>query len=310
MSKLQSWKTMNSAVLSLGLMGLMSVVSWAQEANRDGPQQDYQSFKNLVYSQVGDRRLRLDLYVPKQEQSPSLIVWIHGGAWRHGSKRLSPRRVQEVIEQGYALATVEYRLSQDAIFPAQIHDCKAAIRWLRAHANEYGFDATRIGVWGASAGGHLVSLLGTSADVAALEGEGGSTEQSSRVQAVCNWFGPTDFLLMNRQAPAGSRLDHDAADSPESQLIGAPIQDNPEKSQRANPVTYVTADDAPFLHMHGDRDLLVPFPQSELLHQALTQAGVASRLYRIEGGGHGGPQFESPQARRAIWEFFDLHLRP
>ena len=201
-------------------------------------------------------------------------------------------------------------MSQDAIFPAQIHDCKAAIRWLRAHAKEYGVDATQIGVWGASAGGHLVSLLGTSADVAALEGEGGSPEQSSRVQAVCNWFGPTDFLLMNRQAPPGSRLDHDAADSPESQLIGAPIQSNPAKSQRANPVTYVTADDAPFLHMHGDRDLLVPFPQSELLHQALTEAGVLSRLYRIKGGGHGGPQFQSPQARRAIWEFFDLHLRP
>ena len=93
MSKLQSWKSMNSAVLSLGLVGLMSIASWAQEANRDGPQHDYQSFKNLVYSQVGDRRLRLDLYVPKQEQKPSLIVWIHGGAWRHGSKRLSPRRV-------------------------------------------------------------------------------------------------------------------------------------------------------------------------------------------------------------------------
>ena len=121
---------------------------------------------------------------------------------------------------------------------------------------------------------------------------------------------PTDFLLMNRLAPPGSRLDHDAADSPESQLIGAPIQRHPEKSQKANPVTYVTADDAPFLHMHGDRDLLVPFPQSELLHQALTQAGIPSRLYRIKGAGHGGPQFQSSEARQAIWEFFARHLRP
>ncbi len=203
---------------------------------------------------------------------------------------------------------MSYRLSQEAVFPAQIEDCKAAIRWLRANADQYHIDPDRIGAWGASAGGHLVALLGTSGDVDELEGKLGNSEQSSRVQAVCDFFGPTDFLQMDAHAQRGSRLIHDAADSPESQLVGGPIQTNKGKVARANPITYVTEDDPPFLIVHGDRDALVPWHQSQLLFDALQDAGVKNiAFHKIEGAGHGfGGRRE---VDRLVDEFFEKQLK-
>ena len=152
--------------------------------------------------------------------------------------------------KGYAVASINYRLSQHAVFPAQIEDCKAAIRWLRANAAKYHLDPDHIGVWGASAGGHLVALLGTTGSVKELEGKGGNLDQSSRVQCVVDWFGPTDLATMG-----GS---HDKPGSPESRLIGGPVQENKEKARKASPLTYVSKDSAPFLIMHGDQDNTVP----------------------------------------------------
>lgn len=164
--------------------------------------------RDLVYAQVGQRNLPLDLYLPTSDKPLPVIVWIHGGGWPTGSKgNAGPAR--PLVGQGYAVADVEYRLSGEAIFPAQIQDCKAAIRWLRGNAKQYNLDGDHIGVWGSSAGGHLVALLGTSGDVAEFD-TAAHAEFSSRVQAVCDWFGPTDLLLMNKQAIPGSRLDHDA----------------------------------------------------------------------------------------------------
>ncbi len=192
------------------------------------------------------------------------MIWIHGGGWQNGNKGGGPALA--LLEQGFAVATINYRLSGDAIFPAQIHDCKAAVRHLRGKAKEYGIDPERFGVWGSSAGGHLVALVGTSGDVKELEGEVGEfTSVSSRVQAVCDWFGPTDFLKM------GGR--HDDAGSPESKLIGGPIQDNKELVAKANPITYVSADDPAFLIQHGDKDPAVPYNQSELGEVPLGEAG-------------------------------------
>lgn len=197
---------------------------------------------DLVYARVGARPLCLDLYLPEPQQRPTpLVVWIHGGAWRQGDRRTHCVATC-LLPHGYAVASVSYRLSQEAIFPAQIHDCKAAVRWLRAHAEEYGLDPTALGAWGPSAGGHLVSLLGTTQGVPELEGELGNLEHSSAVQAVCDWFGPTDFRRMN-DYPGDQ--DHDAPDSPESQLIGGPIQEHPDLVARANPVTYVSGNDPP-----------------------------------------------------------------
>jgi len=267
--------------------------------------------RDIPYAKVSGNDLLLDVYRParpKAEKLP-LLVWIHGGAWRNGSKQDGRQVAPFVLTGEYVGASINYRLSGEATFPAQIHDCKAAIRWLRAHAEEFGVDDRRVGVWGSSAGGHLAALLGTSGGAPELEGDvGGNLAYSSRVQAVCDFFGPTDFLQMDAHS-TNHKLIHDAADSPESQLIGGPIQKNPEKVARANPITYVTPDDPPFLIVHGDQDPLVPYNQSELLHAALDQAGVPTELHKVVRGGHGrGGEFGSPELQQRVANFFELRL--
>ncbi len=259
-----------------------------------------QVHRDLEYIPGGHARNKLDLYLPaKADHALPVIVWIHGGAWLGGSKEGCP--AVPFVAKGYAVASINYRLSQHAVFPAQIEDCKAAIRWLRANAEKYDLDPKRIGVWGASAGGHLVALLGTSGGERELEGNGGNLDQSSRVQCVVDWFGPTDFTKMG-----GS---HDDANSPEARLIGGPIQKNKERAARANPITYVTKDSASFLIMHGEEDKVVPISQSELLDEALRKAGVECTFVRVPGSGHGGPGFNSPENRKRIEDFFEKHLK-
>ena len=259
---------------------------------------------DVVYRRVDGHQLALDLYWHEEAVEPEpLIVWVHGGAWRGGNKQ-SCQHVLPMLTQGFAVASISYRLSQHAIFPAQIEDCKAAIRWLRAHADQYHLDSGRVGVWGASAGGHLVALLGTAGDKSEWE-QGDHLEQSSRIQAVCDWFGPSDFLRMD---DTSGTKDHDASDSPESQLIGAPIQENPDKVAYANPITYVTPDDPPFLIMHGDQDRTVLPNQSELLHQALEAAGVDTTLIIVEGEGHGFGNRSKAAVLRPPMDFFRQHL--
>jgi acetyl esterase/lipase len=240
-------------------------------------------YKDLVYARVGERSLQLDLYLPGTGEGPfPVIVWVHGGAWRRGD-RLNPPSLT-MVRHGYATVSVAYRLSGEAIFPAQIHDCKAAVRWVRANAGRYNLDPAHVGAWGASAGGHLVALLGVSAGVPELEGDLGNLDRSSAVDAVCDWFGPSDFLHMNDRPGA---MDHDAPDSPESQLIGAPIRSRPDLVARANPITYVTPEAAPFLLMHGTADDVVLPNQSAMLHAALVAAGVPATLVNLGGLGHG-----------------------
>lgn len=266
--------------------------------------------RDVVYATVGDRKLVLDLYLPEKVSKPlPMVVWIHGGGWRNGSKDNAASRLNPVLTRGYAAASVGYRLSGEAIFPAAIADCKAAIRYLRANAQKLGVDPNRIGVWGSSAGGHLVALLGTSGDERKWDQHREHANVSARVQAVCNWFGPTDFLRMN---DFPSRIDHDAARSPESLFIGGPIQERKAKVAEANPITYVTADDPPFLHMHGDKDQLVAYNQSELLHAALEKAGAPSELYRVKNGDHGfrgATEDTQQQLSDRVVKFFDQHLK-
>lgn len=259
--------------------------------------------RDLEYVTNGHERNRLDLYLPKEGKGVPLVVWVHGGGWQAGSKENCP--AIPLTEKGYAVASINYRLSSHAIFPAQIIDCKAALRWLRARAAEYGYNADRIAVWGSSAGGHLVALLGTSGDVKEFD-QGENLKFSSRVQAVVDWFGPTDFTQMSKFS---SSLKHDAADSPESKLIGGAIQENKDKVARANPITYVTSDDAAFLIMHGDKDPLVPLNQSELLVTALKKVGVPVTLKVIEGAGHGGAGFNSLESNQMIQKFLDTQIK-
>jgi acetyl esterase/lipase len=265
---------------------------------------DAKVMRNLEYIPGGGERNRLDLYLPVNATNPlPVIVWVHGGAWRAGTKENCPAR--RFVARGYAVASLNYRLSQHAIFPAQIEDCKAAIRWLRAHAAEYHLDPERFAAWGSSAGGHLVALLGTTGDTTEFD-KGGNLDQPSRVQAVVDWFGPTDFTQMSKFSGPDSKFDHDAADAPEALLIGGPVQANKDKAARANPITYVSKADPPFLIMHGNRDNLVPYQQSELLRDALQKAGVPAMLKLVEGQGHG---LSGPEVDRTVEEFLDAHLK-
>lgn len=261
---------------------------------------------NIVYATAGARELTLDLYLPvaPAAKPQPLVVWIHGGAWRAGTKDNAP--VGALVPYGFIGASVGYRYSQEAPFPANVYDCKAAIRWLRANAAKYNIDPDRIGLWGSSAGGHLVAFLGTSADVKEFEGTEGVTGVSSRVQAVVDWYGPTRIARMSHHP---SRMDHDAPDSPESQLIGALLQPNLNLADRVNPANLASSDDPPFLIQHGDADPLVPLEQSEILAGALKSAGVKVDMDVVHGAGHGGPLFQTAENLKRVRAFFDRVLR-
>jgi acetyl esterase/lipase len=287
-------------IFSQGVLGLLWIALMSSSALGQTLPEGAQALRDLAYVPGGHERQKLDLYLPSPEGKHPLVIWVHGGAFRMGSK--DPCPALWLLQDGYAVASINYRLSQHALFPAQIEDCKAAVRWLRAHAAQYGLDSNHIGAWGASAGGHLAAMLGTAGAVKEFE-KGPNLELSSWVQAVCDWFGPTDFTQMNKFP---GRMDHDAADSPESQLIGGPVQENKEKARRANPITYVSREDPPFLIMHGDQDQLVPLNQSELLHAALQKAGVPVTFHVVQGTGHG---FQGgPDLNRMVSEFFRKYL--
>ncbi len=266
--------------------------------------------KDLDYVGAGNPRQMLDLVLPAEREAGveplPLVVFIHGGAWRGGSKEGAVGRLAPWVATGeYAGAAINYRLTGEASWPAQIHDCKAAIRWLRAHAGEYGFDPERIGVMGSSAGGHLVAMLGTSGGIDELAGElGEHLELESRVACVVDEYGPSELLMMGKFP---STMNHESPSSPESLLVGGPILEREEVARAASPITYVSADDPPFLIIHGTKDMTVPFDQSERLHKALVAAGVESIFIPVTDGGHGG--FRSRELERRIRLFLDRHLR-
>jgi len=257
--------------------------------------------RDVVYGNAGNRPLHLDIIRPKKESdSPRpVICFIHGGGWRGGNKHSAIGALVPFAASGdYVCATVEYRLSGEAIWPAQIHDCKAAIRWLKANARKYNIDPKRIGVWGGSAGGHLVSMLGTSGDVEELEGDCGTPDQSSRVACVVNFWGPSDFTR-------GKKCEGGREPSAVTALLGGPIEQNKAAAKAASPVTHVTNDDPPVLTVHGTKDPVVPIEHGEILHAALQKAGVESVLVEVEGGGHG---CRGAEVTKRVEAFFAKHL--
>jgi acetyl esterase/lipase len=265
-----------------------------------------QELHDIPYVSGGVEHQRLDLYLPERKAPVPVVCWIHGGGWQGGDKSSCPAK--GMLRFGFAAASIEYRLSGAATYPAQIEDCKAAIRFLRAHAAVYGIDPKRIGVWGESAGGHLVALLGTTGNIRDFD-VGGNLDQSSAVQCVVDWFGPSDFL---RWGTTDMRTLENPnavpANSPLTKLIGGPVSTHQEAARRASPLFFVTRDSAPFLILHGDKDSLVPLQQSEELEAALQKAGVESTLKVIPGAGHGGPGFGTPENRNLIKDFFERHL--
>jgi acetyl esterase/lipase len=299
-----------SRTAALALFPLLLAADALAQGRGPGLPDGFKVERNIPYVDGGHANQVLDIYLPETaaDKPLPLVIWIHGGAWLGGS-HANPSALF-LLEEGYAVASIEYRFSQHAIWPAQAHDCKSAIRFLRANAAKYGVDPDRFAVGGESAGGHLAALIGTSGDVADVEGDLGTTGVSSRVHAVVDEFGPTDLTLMGEQSNGRSMIQHDAPDSPESRLMGGPIQEKQELAKTANPLTYVDKADPPFLILHGDQDNLVPLAQSEILAKALTDAGVEVTMQTLEGAGHGGPQFFSTESREQIKEFLAKHLKP
>lgn len=271
--------------------------------------QTFQALPYGTYQSGGEtRELLLDLLVPASATAVPVVVWIHGGGWSSGSRTPIPPGVAALCGRGYAVASIEYRLTPTWRWPTQIQDAKGAVRWLRANAATYGLDPDRIGAWGPSAGGHLAAMLGTSGGVATatvgsttvdLEGAvGGNLDRSSRVQAVVALYPATDFLAMQLYP---SSNDHNAAASAESSLVGGPVQSRPERVATADPGTHATADDPPVLLLHGTNDDLIPFSQSVLLDRALRSHGVSSTLVAFPGAGHG---FMTAASNQAAYDFF------
>ena len=277
-------------------------------AAADGPSGDTpkgpRTVKDVEFAVVDGHRLALDLYLPAAADPP-LVVYIHGGGWVGGSKKNVP--VKFLLDEGYAVASISYRLTGVATFPAQIHDCKGAVRWLRAHADEYGYDATRVAATGSSAGGHLAALMGTSGGVQELEGTvGGNLDESSTVQAVIDYYGATDFVLRSQTQPH-------RANEPGSvvhRLLGGGADEKVELAKQASAAFHVTADDPPFLVIHGTDDKTVLPDQSERIAAVYAEAGLPLTLRMLEGEGHGGGAFYTGPQRALAVEFLDRHLKP
>ena len=265
--------------------------------------------KDIPYAGTANWRQTLDLLLPKTQAGGKplpIIVAIHGGAFMMGDKSMAIGDVAGFVAAGeYVGASINYRLSGEAIWPAQIQDCKAAIRWIRANAGKYNIDPNRIGVIGSSAGGHLVAMLGVTGGVREFDTDT-NAGMSSRVQAVVDNFGPTDFLQMDAHRVPNGQL-HNPADSPESKLVGGAIQDNKGKVAKANPIAYITKEAPPFLIVHGDSDPLVPHHQSELFDEALKKMGVSVTFYTVKGAGHGG--FKDPKIPEMTKAFFAENLK-
>jgi acetyl esterase/lipase len=276
--------------------------------------------QTLTYTTV-PRTLELDLYRPVGATGPlPTVVWIHGGGWTTGSRAQVEQALWLVCE-GFAVASIDYRLSGEttspATFPAQIHDAKAAVRYLRATAGALGLDPERFAAFGSSAGGHLAALLGSSSGVAVLEDPSqGNAGTSSRVQAVIDWYGPTDFARMDAQllAPASTcppgSASHGAARSPESRLLGCGVAEVEcaDRVALASPLTYVDELDPPYLIAHGALDCTVPPQQSTLLYDALSAATGCALHRRVLNGAHGGPEWRAEQVRAQVLDFLTLVL--
>ncbi|NQV28554.1 MAG: serine hydrolase, partial [Rhodopirellula sp.] len=265
--------------------------------------EDTRSHKDIEFASVDGHSLKLDVYLPVAKKPP-LVVWIHGGGWHAGSKAGCP--VTWLTEHGYAIASISYRLTDRAIFPAQIHDCKAAVRWLRANADKYGYRTDRIAVAGSSAGGHLAALMGTSGDVKELEGNvGGNLDQSSRVDAVVDFYGATDFVLRSKTQPHRANLEGSVV----YRLLGGGADQKVELGKQASAAFHVTPDDPPFLVFHGDNDQTVLLDQSQRIVEVYSKAGLPIALHVLKGSGHGGNEFYQSRQREQMVAFLDQQLR-
>jgi acetyl esterase/lipase len=281
------------------------------EPGAPDPVEGVQVVSDVVYSSTQQGDLLLDLYLPTVESSEPLpvVLFLFGGAFEMGNKhQLGLYDVHTLPLDGFAVVSIDYRLSDQAIFPAQLEDAQNALRWIQAHAKQYNLDVNKVGVWGMSAGGMLDALVGVGAE--SLADMRMTNSAPIRVQVVVDYYGPSDFLQGDEHVLEGADSDWSAADSAPSRYIGGAIVDYPERVAATNPITYVSANDPPFLLVHGDQDKIVPLHQSELLYAALQQAGVEVELYVVNDGDHArGGEFGTPELHRMTVEFLQQHLQ-
>ncbi len=340
------WLCMGIGLLLLGLAGAQAqpaghppILSGGEQKNAAKERQRrqdqilQQTFgpmeirRDVVYAKVDGKDLTLDVFVPNGKAQAGelrpLVIWVHGGGWRQGDK--DPCAALFLMKAGYAVASINYRLTGEASFPAQIWDCKAAVRFLRAKANEFGYDPGPIGMMGGSAGGHLAALMGTTNNNADLEGKVGDyTEVSSHVHAVCDWFGPTNLTVqyfegkefpkelvvpMSPEKVLNTEVNKSVPRNELTDLLGGLPTRTMEKAILASPILQVGKDAAPFLIMHGDQDQVVPIYQSRTFAQRLREEGVPVELVEIAGAGHGGGEFVNAERMGQIRAFFDRYLR-
>ncbi len=264
----------------------------------------------ITYGKGDETDLKLDLARPEEiERRIPAIVFVHGGGWTTGSRAAQLQDIKLAALRGYVGVTVSYRLTEpDANgvprnpFPAQLHDVKCAVRWLRANADRFGIDANRIGAAGGSAGGHLCLLLGVTDTSDGLEGNGGDAHQSSRVQAVVNYFGPTDLAEAYKKSTDGRRYFE--------MLVSGKPDAVPERYKSASPITYLSKDDPPTLTLHGGDDTLIPVEQARAFDAKAREVGAPHKLVVYSGQGHGFSGETVNVAYRTMFEFFDEHLQP
>jgi acetyl esterase/lipase len=257
-----------------------------------------QTHKDVVYASVDGHDLKLDLYLPAGKDQPPLLVWVHGGAWSMGNKDMVPK---EFVEHGYATASLDFRQSTEARFPAQVHDIKAAIRFLRASAARYGYRTERIAIAGNSSGGHLAALVGVSNGNAELEGRvGDHLSQSSSVQAIVVYYGASNLqTILAQSTPFGLNMRRPALE----RLLGALPDKVPELAALASPVRHVDKSDPPLYLLHGDQDPQMPIDQAHELQGAYEKLGLEVHFDVLHGAAHGGDEFFAPAHLQPVLEF-------
>jgi acetyl esterase/lipase len=261
---------------------------------------------DLTYATADGHALKLDLYLPLTATArPPLLVWVHGGSWQRGSKDDVP--ITSLTVDGYAIASVDYRLSPVAKFPAQVHDLKAAIRYLRAHAGEHGYDGARIAIMGSSAGAHLANVVGVTNGDAAFEGKvGGDLTQSSDVQAIVSYYGASNLTsILKQSTPYGVGMRRPALEL----LFGGMPEAKPDLAHMASPVFFVDARDPPLFLLHGDQDPQMPINQSHELHGAYKAKNLPVAFEVVHGAEHGGDEFYDEERTELVMRFLDRHLK-
>ena len=266
-------------------------------------QNDTIATKDIVYAQSGEKKLLLDIYKPKSASNPYLIVWVHGGAWRSGSKGNPPLGL---LGFGYALASLDFHLSEEAPYPSMVHDIKAGIRYLRANAKKYGYRADKIVIWGSSSGGHLAALVGTTNGDKFLEGTlGDYTSTSSSVQGILDFYGPANLLtILNQSTPHGISVREPAMKI----LFGKSIDEVKETAKQASPVFQTDPSDPPLLIVHGDQDNQVPVNQSIELMEAYKKNKLPVQIEFVPGAGHGGDVYTNRPMMILVNEFLKKNV--